>query len=142
MSQVEFEEDYEEDIEMPSLRLKDVVNNLVSKQPTVVNLDACLPPNSAHILKYILDKIPPTVTTLSIRFNDIKDDGAQVLSEWLTDNDTVEMIYMMGVTLSKPSQAAVEAAFKKHLVGHRQENNGSTFIRCVKPPPAAEEPQA
>lgn len=126
-------DEFEEDFEMPTLRLKDVVNILENKQPSVINLDACFPPNTPHLLKYILDKIPPTVTTMSIRFNDIKDEGAIILSEWLAGNDTVEILYMMGVVLSKSSAAAMESAFKKNLVGHRTDNNGNTYIRCVKP---------
>ena len=138
---MDFEEDeYDEELEMPTLRLKDVVNILENKQPSVINLDACFPPNTPHLLKYILDKIPPTVTTMSMRFNDIKDEGAIILSEWLIANETLEILYMMGVTLSKSSQAAVESAFKKHLVGHRQDNNGNTYIRCVKPPVVEEPP--
>lgn len=133
-------EDYEEELEMPTLRLKDVVDILDNKLPSVINLDACFPPNSPHLLKYILDKIPPSVTTMSIRFNDIKDEGAIILTEWLLANETLEILYMMGVPLSKTSQAAIESAFKKHLVGHRQENNGNTYIRCVKPPVVEQPP--
>jgi hypothetical protein len=141
-----FKMDYEDDeyedeeMEMPTLRLKDVVNNLETKQPSVLNLDACFPPNTPHLLKYILDKIPQSVTTLSLRFNDIKDEGALILSEWLSENETVEILYMMGVTLSNSSKTQIENAFKKNLVGHRQDNNGNTFIRCVKPPPVEEPP--
>lgn len=117
---------------MPSRRLTDIVEILEKKQPSVVNLDTCFltsDPNTLTILEYILEKIPPSVKTLSLRFNNIRDDGGQVILEWLLMNETLEVLYLMGTNISPNLRQGIENAFKKNLVGHRTTNMGYTFIR-------------
>ena len=77
-------------MDMPTGRLRDIVEILETKNPSVVNLDACLNGNN-EILEYILFKIGPSVKTLSVRFNDLKDEGSNILAEWLSNNDTVSI---------------------------------------------------
>jgi hypothetical protein len=126
---------------MPSRRLSDIVEILDKKQPSVLNLDTCFltaDPNNLTILEYILEKVPPSVKTLSLRFNNIKDDGGQIILEWLSMNDSLEVLYLMGTNISPNLRQGIENAFKKNLVGHRTTNMGYTFIRV---PPNSNEPQ-
>jgi hypothetical protein len=127
---------------MPSRRLNDIIEILDKKQPSVVNLDTCFltsDSNNLTILEYVLDKIPPSVKTLSLRFNNIKDDGGQIILEWLLMNDTLEVLYLMGTNISPNLRQGIENAFKKNLVGHRTTNLGYTFIRV--PPRSNVEPK-
>jgi hypothetical protein len=116
---------------MPSGRLRDIIEILDTKQPSVLNLDTCLPdgPQLLSILEYILDRIGPSIKTLSLRFNNIKEDGAQLVAEWLSMNDTLEILYLMGTNISAASRQGIENAFKKNLFGHRSTNMGFTLIR-------------
>lgn len=123
---------------MPTNRLKDIIEQLETKQPSVINLDTCLPiENNLIILEYILDKITPSVKTLSLRFNNIKDDGAQIIIEWLSMNDTLEVLYLMNTNISPNLRQGIENVFKKNLIGHRTTNMGWTLIR-VTPQPIVE----
>jgi hypothetical protein len=124
---------------MPTSRLRDVIEILDTKQPSVLNLDACIPDGNAVILDYILEKIGPSVKTLSLRFNSIKDDGVVSLVDWLATNENLEMLYLMGTGISPAARQAIENAFKKHMLGHRTTNQGFTMIR-VPPKPQGEEP--
>lgn len=124
---------------MPSGRLRDVVETLETKNPSVLNLDACLNGNN-EIFEYILEKVGPSVTTLSLRFNDLKDEGSNILAEWLAQNDTVETVYLMGTGLSAACRQNIENAFRKNLIGHRTTNMGFTMIR-VFPKPVSEPEQ-
>jgi hypothetical protein len=116
---------------MPSGRLRDIIEILETKQPSVLNLDTCLPdgPQLLTILEYVLDRIGPSIKTLSLRFNNLKEDGAQLVSEWLSVNDSLEVLYLMGTNISPASRQGIENAFKKNLFGHRTTNMGFTLIR-------------
>mmetsp|Transcript_14531 Transcript_14531/g.15221 ORF Transcript_14531/g.15221 Transcript_14531/m.15221 type:complete len:149 (+) Transcript_14531:37-483(+) len=122
---------------MPTGRLRDIIEILENKQPSVINLDTCLPEGNLSILEYILDKIGPSVKTLSLRFNNLKEEGAQIITEWLSINDTIEVLYLMGTNISSNSRQNIENAFKKNLIGHRTTNMGYTLIR-VTPQPITE----
>mmetsp|Transcript_3315 Transcript_3315/g.5180 ORF Transcript_3315/g.5180 Transcript_3315/m.5180 type:complete len:143 (+) Transcript_3315:66-494(+) len=140
-------EDFDESVSssvrpvLPTGRLRDVVEILENKQPSVLNLDACLPPGNLDILAYILDNIGPSITTLSLRFNDLKDEGAALLAEWLNTNETVEVLYLTGAKMSPGARQQIENAFTKHLLGHRTTNMGFTLIRVAKKTDPAETKQ-
>jgi hypothetical protein len=125
---------------MPTGRLRDVVETLDTKQPSVLNLDACLNGNN-EVFEYILGKVGPSITTLSLRFNDLKDEGTNILSEWLAQNDTVETVYLMGTGISAANRQNIENAFRKNLVGHRTTNMGFTLIRVFPRPVVEPEPE-
>ena len=116
-------------ITMPTGRLADIMKNLETKQPSVINLDAVLPPGNQQCFETILSKIGPSVKTLSLRFNDIGEEGAVYLAEWISTNDSLEVLYMMGTNISAQSRQAIETAFQKNLKGHSTNNMGYTFLR-------------
>jgi hypothetical protein len=129
---------------MPTGRLRDVIEILDTKQPSVLNLDTCLPSDSPSslslILEHILDKIGPSVKTLSLRFNNLRDEGAQIVIEWLVMNDTLEVLYLMGTNISPAARQGIENAFKRNLIGHRTTNMGFTLIRVTPKPVVEGEP--
>lgn len=125
--------------DMPTERLKDVFNLLENKQPSVLNLDACITgPLTIRILRTLLLKIDSvrSLKTLSLRFNNLGDVGAQYLSSWLSTNDFLEVIYLLGTGIIKIE--LVDEAWRKNLIGHKVDNNGYTFIRVAEAPPAVD----
>lgn len=114
---------------MPTGRLADILKNLETKQPSVINLDAVLPPGNMQCFETILSKIGKSVKTLSLRFNDLGEEAAMYLAEWISANDTIEVLYMMGTNISPQARQAIETAFQKNLSGHSTTNMGYTFIR-------------
>lgn len=120
----------ETSVQLPTQRLGDVIRNLETKNPAVLNLDACLPvAKNAEILGYILGKICPSVKVLSVRFNNITDEGASILAEWLESNSSIEVMYIMGNKISSSARQSIETAFYKNLVGHSVSNGGNTLNR-------------
>jgi hypothetical protein len=119
---------------MPTDRLQDVMRDLTSKQLSVVNLDALIPGSSdSKLLKTLLFSVTPSVRTLSLRFNNFKSaDLTEALIDWISTNDTIENLYLMGSHLDDKSRSKIEAAWKKHLVGHRIETYGFSFFRINK----------
>jgi hypothetical protein len=127
----EQEDDFTPLLQMPSSRLHDIYNDLLSKPATVVNLDACIPElNGYSVLRTILEALPPSVKTLSLRFNNLTNPVlSDFLISWIAENDTLEILYMMGTGFEEKRRVLIEAAWKKHLKGHRTDNLGFTFIR-------------
>lgn len=120
----------DEDIpSMPTNRLTDIVKALLEKSPTVINLDAAIKSTELDILRWILSKLPRSVTTLSLRFNNLGGAGAEIVVEWLLENDHVQVMYLMGTGIDAKARDAIDNAWKKRLRGHRLDNNGYTFIR-------------
>ena len=119
---------------MPTGRLTDVVNCLDTKHPAVVNLDACIPPGDIVVLKTILMKIEQvkSVKTLSLRFNNLGEVGGRILVDWISKNDFIEVLYILGTGIDTPVKIAMEEAWKKNLRGHKIENMGYTLIRVAQ----------
>jgi hypothetical protein len=116
-------------VEMPTKRLKDIMEIIDNRDPTVVNLDACLKSQDSEILSYILNRLPPSVRTVSLRFNNIGASGCEVILEWLQTNETVLVLYLMGTGIDNKGREAIQTAWGKKLKGHRTENLGYTLIR-------------
>lgn len=123
--------------EMPTSRLKDIYDTLTTKKPTVVNLDALLPPGKKglRVLKTILYNLPVSVQTLSLRFNQLNNESVEALLQWLALNNTLHALYLMGSGIDS-SKERFEAAWKRNLSSHRTDNMGSTFIRIFVDPNA------
>ena len=128
-NQFEEEEEEEETPEMPTNRLADIVKAIEEKEPTVINLDAAIKSTELEILKWILQKLPRSVSTVSLRFNNLGSAGAEIIVEWLQDNDHVQVLYLMGTGIDNKARDAIDTVWKKKLRGHRVDNNGYTFIR-------------
>mmetsp|Transcript_8653 Transcript_8653/g.8791 ORF Transcript_8653/g.8791 Transcript_8653/m.8791 type:complete len:151 (+) Transcript_8653:141-593(+) len=125
------EDDFAPISNFPTGRLKDIVAALDTNRVSVLNLDACIPRGNIAIFRTILYKIEiaGTVKTLSMRFNSLGDIEAQILTEWLMNNDTIEKLYLLCSGIQIPQRNAIEEAWKRNLRGHHYENNGYTFIR-------------
>jgi hypothetical protein len=120
-------------------RINDIVDSLANKQPTVLNLDATLPQGDAQlpVLQSILWFMPKSVKTLSLRFNMLTADTCQMLVEWASVNDTIEVLYLAMTNMDEKYRGAIEANWRKLLAYPRTDNQGFTMIR-IQPPP--EEP--
>ena len=114
---------------MPTKRLEDIMNSIETKNPTVINLDACIKSHDIEILRYILERIPRTVRTVSLRFNNLGSAGCEIILEWLHSNESVLILYLMGSLIDIKGRDAIESAWSKRFKGHRTENMGYTFIR-------------
>jgi len=106
---------------MPSSRLTDTMKVLNSRSPSVLNIDALLPPKEAgeHVLKTILRKIPHSVKVFSLRFNHLSLSSVEELISWVAKNDHLEVLYVMGSGIEEKNRIHLEHAWKKHLVNHR-----------------------
>ena len=118
---------------MPSLRLNDVLAILNKKTGSVINVDACIPPKELgeSVLKTILYKISPSVKVLSLRFNQFSQTSIDLLISWVSSNDHLETLYIMGCMLDEKARSKLEEAWRKKLTGHRTNNLGFTFIRVT-----------
>ena len=116
---------------MPTMRLNDVLKNLSKPSTTVVNLDALIPPkdDGFDVLRTLLYRIRPEVKVLSLRFNNFSQESIEYLIDWLTENDHLETLYLMGSSLEEKQRQKVEEAWRKKLTGHRTNNLGYTMIR-------------
>lgn len=116
---------------MPTDRLQDFMNDMASKQLSVVNLDALIPNNSSPLLlKTILLSLTASVRTLSLRFNNFRSSElCEILLEWLLKNDTLRKLYLMGSNMDEKYRLKIEDAWGKHLIGHRVETYGLSFFR-------------
>jgi len=134
--------DFEPLADMPTSRLQDVVRNLAEKQLSVVNLDACLPAGEQclPVLQSILFALTASVKTLSLRFNILSQAACQVLVEWATVDEHVQMVYLNMSNMEEKYRAQFEANWRKKLSSPRTDNNGWTFIRVVQAE-EAEEPE-
>mmetsp|Transcript_14664 Transcript_14664/g.32308 ORF Transcript_14664/g.32308 Transcript_14664/m.32308 type:complete len:145 (-) Transcript_14664:1442-1876(-) len=119
--------------EMPSSRLQDIVTLLDKGVSSVVTVDACLPPKDAGelVLKTLLYKVQPCVKVLSLRFNQLSQYSCDLLIEWVSTNDHLETLYVMGSGLDEKSRSMLEDAWKKKLISHRTSNLGFTFVRVT-----------
>jgi hypothetical protein len=118
---------------MPSSRLQDIVNLLDKGVSSVVTVDACLPPKEAgeQVLKTLLFKVQPCVKVLSLRFNQLSQYSCDLLTEWVSTNDHLETLYVMGSGFDEKSRSKLEDAWKKKLISHRSSNLGFTLIRVT-----------
>lgn len=123
---------------MPTGRLTDIVHALDNGHPSVINLDACIPKGDTLVLQTLLYKIESnkSVRTLSLRFNTFNDNDAQIIEEWLSRNDNLETLYLLGSGIEGNRRNLLETAWKRNLRGHHVENMGYTFIRVPFPAPA------
>lgn len=133
-SQYQNDSDEEEDEEytredMPSKRLGDVLEAVQSKNPGVLNFDACIKSADLHFLEYLLHRAPPSVHTVSLRFNNLGPAGVEIVRRWLETNESVVVLYLMGTGIDAKGRSALEDMWKRKLAGHRVDNNGYTFIR-------------
>jgi hypothetical protein len=131
--------------EMPSSRLKDILQKLEDdfSEPSVINLDALLPKDKvgAQVLKTFLLKLKESVKTLSLRFNTLNVDSCEELIYWLSTNNTLRSLYLMGTGIDPNTRNKLEASWKKNLIMHSVDNTGMTFHRRAAddpPPPGAE----
>jgi hypothetical protein len=116
---------------MPTSRLQDIYNDVSTKSLSVINLDAVIPPvNGYPVLRTLLEMLNPSVKTLSLRFNNLTaPELCSFLINWLSENENIEMLYLMGTGIEEKRRILLEAAWKKHMKGHRTDNMGYTFIR-------------
>lgn len=126
---------------MPSSRLNDVLVLLETKTPAVLSLDGCLPSGDmcAVVLQTLLFRMPSSVKTLSLRFNNLTSVACGLLIDWININASLETLYLMSSGIDDKSRASLEAAWKKNLCSQRTENFGYTYIRVPKPEAAGEE---
>lgn len=106
---------------MPTSRLTDIMKVLTTKTPAVLNIDALLPPKEAgeNVLKTILQRIPVSITTFSLRFNHLSSNSIEELISWISSNNHLEVLYIMGSGIDEKNRAHLEQAWKKNLVNHR-----------------------
>jgi hypothetical protein len=118
---------------MPSSRLQDIVTLLDKGVSSVVTVDACLPPKEAgeQVLKTLLFKVQPCVKVLSLRFNQLSQYSCDLLTEWVSTNDHLETLYVMGSGFDEKSRSKLEDAWKKKLISHRSSNLGFTLTRVT-----------
>lgn len=117
---------------MPTSRLNDIMKVLETKQPAVLNIDALLPAKEAGdlVLKSILHKMPRSVKTFSLRFNHLSAHSIEELTSWISTNDHLEVLYVMGSGIDEKSRLHLEHAWKKHLVNHRYDISYSFESIC------------
>jgi hypothetical protein len=127
--------------DLPTSRLRDVAESLSTKKMSVINLDACLPKGDdcVSVLQTILFMLTESVKTLSLRFNMLTPEASQLLVDWASVNDTVEIVYLNMSNMSDKTRDAFEANWKKKLSSQRTDNQGWTFIRVVEVPEVDEE---
>lgn len=118
-------------VEMPTRRLNDVLTALTTKEPKVLNLDACLPagPQCAPVLQTILAYMPPCVKTLSLRFNPFTPEASQILVDFTSVNESVECMYINMSNIDEKARAQIEANWFKHMASPRTDNQGMTLVR-------------
>ena len=106
---------------MPTSRLTDIMKVLTTKTPAVLNIDALLPPKEAgeNVLKTILRRIPVSITTFSLRFNHLSLNSIEELISWISSNNHLEVLYVMGSGIDEKNRAHLEQAWKKNLANHR-----------------------
>jgi hypothetical protein len=106
---------------------------ITEKEPSVINLDACLgTPDSAvqlRLLQTFLYMLKPCVKTLSLRFNKLHAESQDYLVDWIIQNTTLEMLYLLETDFNTKKKAQLEENWKKNLTSHRTDNFGFTFIR-------------
>lgn len=119
--------------EMPSMRLQDIAVSLEKPSTSIVNLDALIPrgENGELVLQTMFYKIQRAVKVLSLRFNHFTPFSSDLIVDWITQNNHLEVLYLMGSGIDDKSRKRVEDAWKKNLTGHRCENMGYTFIRVT-----------
>lgn len=129
--------DFEPMANMPTSRLNDVLSNFETKSTAVLSLDACLPTGEAcaPVLQTVLFRMPATVTTLSLRFNNLSTAAVSLLADWIAINTTLETMYVMSAGVDDKQRAALESAWgkAKNMCSQRTENFGNTFLRCPVP---------
>ena len=54
-----------------------------------------------------------------------------MIIEWIGNNDHIETLYIMGSGFEGSARDKLESGWKKHLISHRTDNLGMTFIRVV-----------
>lgn len=115
----------------PTLRLNDISRNLAKPSTSVVNLDALIPPkeDGELVLQSLLFKLQRSVRVLSLRFNSFSPFSIEVLIDYISQNDFIEILYLMGCGFDEKTRKRVEDVWKKNMIGHRTENMGFTFIR-------------
>lgn len=119
---------------MPTSRLNDIVVSLEKQNTSVITLDACLPPKEAGelVLKTILYKMTRCVKVLSLRYNNFSSTSCDLLIEWMTTNDYLETIYVMGCQgIETKVRGKLEDAWRKNLIGHHVTNFGFTMTRVT-----------
>ena len=106
---------------MPTSRLTDIMKVLTTKSPAVLNIDALLPPKEAgeNVLKTILRRIPVSITTFSLRFNNLSANSIEELISWISSNNHLEVLYVMGSGIDEKNRVHLEQAWKKNLANHR-----------------------
>ncbi len=116
---------------MPTLRLSDIYKSFEKSTSTVVNLDALLPPLEAgeSVLQSLFYSMPRVTKVLSLRFNNLSSFSIELVIDWISQNDYVETLYIMGCGIDEKNRAKLEDAWKKNLTGHRKDNLGYTFYR-------------
>lgn len=133
--------DFQPMTKMPSNRLQDHLDKLNNQNQktggtSVLNLDATLPTDKdicVNVLKTLLYKIPNTMTTLSLRFNQLgSSELIEILLDYILHNTFLQTLYIMSSGISNNDRNKLEDAWKKNLVSHRTDNMGFTFIRISK----------
>lgn len=126
---------------MPTGRLKDILAKIENSEPSVVNLDACIPatPIGYQVLQTVLYRLKPSCKILSLRFNTFSLESQDLLIEYIAQNDWIETLYLMGTGITPPKLSSLETAWKKHLKARPSENYGFTLIRVFIDPNAPPE---
>ena len=119
---------------MPTGRLNDHMTNLETKDISVLNLDASIPPKqlTAQLFMTILRKLSEkeSVKTLSLRFNILPSEIVELLIQWIETNNSLQTLYIMncGPDMWK-ARERLKVAWSKNLTSHRTDNNDQTLIR-------------
>eukprot|EP01039_Chlorochromonas_danica_P003767 gene3767-4117_t len=116
---------------MPTMRLNDIYAKFDRSTSSVVNLDALIPPLEAgeEVLQSLFYKMPRSTRTLSLRFNNLSPFSVELLIDWVSQNDYLETLYVMGCGIDDKNRLKLEDAWKKNYTGHRTDNLGYTFYR-------------
>jgi hypothetical protein len=116
---------------MPSIRLNDIYKAFDKSTSSVVNLDALIPAGEAgeEVLQSLFYKMPHTTRVLSLRFNNFSPFSIDLLVDWISQNDYIQTLYLMGCGIDEKNRIRVEDAWRRNLIGHRTENLGYTFYR-------------
>lgn len=134
--------------DLPSERLKDIMNLLDKKDPSVITLDSLIFNDSCkgdekkqniamRVFQTFLYNIKPSVKTLSLRHNAFTPEATEYFIEWVAQNDWIEILYVQGCGIDEKNKELLIDAWKKNLSSHRTDNFDNVLIRILYDPNAA-----
>ena len=124
--------------QLPTLALREVVTSLELDKTTEVNLDYIILREikkdtdtalAFRVLKTILYRIKPTVRILRLCFNAFSFDWQVYFLEWVKQNNTLEVLHIIGTGFTSDIKAMLIAVWKKNLSSHKMLNNNEILMR-------------